>query len=103
MSAKLNLASNPFRNRALPWTVTLLVMLVSIVALVYIAQSTFRTRAKIATTQSEIIDLTKQTDLLAKRQQAVETALSADQKKDLKYTHALVDRKQFSWSRLFSD
>ncbi len=30
-------------------------------------------------------------------------ALTADQKRDLKYAHSLVDRKRFSWSRLFAD
>ena len=33
MSAKLNLASRPFRNRALPWTVTALVAIASFAAL----------------------------------------------------------------------
>jgi Tfp pilus assembly protein PilN len=51
----------------------------------------------------EVEDLQKETRLLAKRAKDVETALTADQKKDLKYAHALVDRKQFSWARLFSD
>src|SRR4029434_7156752 len=103
MSAKLNLASHPFRNRALPWTVTALITIVSFLALIYIAQSTFRTNAKIVTTQREIDELKKETDSLAKQQKAIETALTPEQKKDLKYTHALVDRKQFSWSQLFTD
>jgi Tfp pilus assembly protein PilN len=103
MSAKLNLASRPFRNRALPWTVTALIAIGSIVGLLYIAESTFRTNARIISTQREVDDLQKQTRLLAKRAKDVETALTADQKKDLKYAHALVDRKRFSWARLFSD
>ncbi|HSQ24566.1 MAG TPA: hypothetical protein VLN44_09150 [Pyrinomonadaceae bacterium] len=103
MSAKLNLASQPFRNRALPWTVTALVTIASFVALLFIAQSTFRTNAKIATTQREVDDLQKETTLLAKKAKDIEIALTPDQKKDLKYAHALVDRKRFSWARLFSD
>ena len=103
MSAKLNLASRPFRNRALPWTVTALIAIVSIVALLFIAQSTLRTRAKVASTQREVDELQKETVLLAKQAKEIETALTSDQKKDLKYAHALVDRKQFSWARLFSD
>jgi Tfp pilus assembly protein PilN len=103
MSAKLNLASHPFRNRALPWTVTALITIVSFLALIYIAQSTFRTNAKLVTTQRENEELKKETDSLAKQQKAIETALTPEQKKDLKYTHALVDRKQFSWSQLFTD
>ena len=103
MSAKLNLASRPFRNRALPWTVTALITLASVGALLFIAQSTFRTKAKIATTQREVDELQKETSSLARRAKEVETALTSDQKKDLKYAHALVDRKRFSWARLFSD
>jgi Tfp pilus assembly protein PilN len=103
MSAKLNLASRPFRNRALPWTVTALITIASIVALLFIAQSTFRTKAKIASTQREVDELRKETDLLVKRAKELETALTPEQKKDLKYAHALVDRKRFSWARLFSD
>ena len=103
MSARLNLSSRPFRNRALPWTVTALIAIISIVALIYIAQSTFRTNAQISATQRQIDDLQKQTRLIAKRAKDIETALTADQKKDLKFAHALVDRKRFSWARLFSD
>lgn len=103
MSAKLNLASRPFRNRALPWTVTALVAVASFVALLLIAQSTFTTRAKIEKTQREVDDLQKETALLTRRAKDIEIALTPEQKKELKYAHALVDRKKFSWARLFSD
>jgi Tfp pilus assembly protein PilN len=103
MSAKLNLASRPFRNRALPWTVTALVAIASFVALLLIAQSTFSTRAKIVKTQREVDDLQKETTLLTRRAKDIEIALTPEQKKELKYAHALVDRKRFSWARLFSD
>jgi len=103
MTAKLNLASNPFRNRALPWTVTALVTIASIVALLFIAQSTFRTNAKIQETERDVANLRKDNDTLARRAKDVEVALTSDQKRDLKYAHSLVDRKRFSWSRLFAD
>src|SRR6266404_3130881 len=103
MTSKLNLASNPFRNRALPWTVTALVALVSIFGLLFIAQSTFRTNAKIQETQRDVNGLRKDNDALMKRAKDVEVALTADQKRDLKYAHSIVDRKRFSWSRLFAD
>ncbi len=103
MTAKLNLASNPFRNRALPWTVTALVAIASIAGLLFIAQSTFRTHANILGTERDVENLRKDNDALKKRAQAVAIALSPDQKRDLKYAHALVDRKKFSWARLFAD
>jgi len=103
MSSKLNLSSNPFRNRFLPWTITALVVVLSIAALLLIARSTFQTNAKILTAEHDIAELKKQTDTLKKKAQDVETALTPDQKRELKYAHALVDRKIFSWSRLFVD
>ncbi|MFN2576100.1 MAG: hypothetical protein ABR607_00250 [Pyrinomonadaceae bacterium] len=103
MSVKLNLSSNPFRNRFVPWTVTALVVVLSVVALLFIAQSTFRTNAKIVATERDIADLRKQTQTLNQEARAIETALTPEQKRQLKYAHALVDRKRFSWSRLFAD
>jgi Tfp pilus assembly protein PilN len=103
MTAKLNLASNPFRNRALPWTVASIVALASIIALMLIAQSTIQTNAKVAVTQSEIAKLQKQNDDLHKRAEAIRIALTPDQQSTLKSAHGLVDRKRFSWSQLFAD
>lgn len=103
MSAKLNLASKPFRNRALPWTITALITILSFVALVWIAQSTFRTNAQLAAIQRENSELQQENNTISARQKAVETALTPEQKKDLKYAHGLVDRKKFSWARLFAD
>ena len=67
MSTRLNLATNPFRNRVLPWTVTALVAVFSIVALIFIAQSTFRTNAKSVTTQRDVVDLRKQLDTITQQ------------------------------------
>jgi Tfp pilus assembly protein PilN len=103
MTAKLNLASNPFRNRALPWTVTTVITVVSIVALVVIARSTVQTNAQAQTTQRDVADLQKQAEGLNKRSEEIKTALTAEQRRTLKSAHTLVDRKRFSWSRLFAD
>jgi hypothetical protein len=103
MSTRLNLASKPFRNRVLPWTVTALVAITSVLALLFIAQSSFKTYTSIAATQRDVTDLRKQLDALTKQQKAVEIALTPEQKRQLKYAHGLVDRKRFSWSRLFAD
>ncbi len=103
MSSKLNLASDPFRNRALPWTITALITLASVVGLLLIARSTFQNNAKTLATQKDVAELQRETATLAKKAKEIETALTPDQKKELKYAHALVDRKRFSWSRLFAD
>ena len=103
MTAKLNLASNPFRNRALPWTVAIVVALTSLIALVLIAKSTVQTNAKVATTQGDVSKLQRDINALNKRADAIKTAMTAEQQNTLKSAHALVDRKKFSWSVLFAD
>ena len=103
MSTKLNLSSNPFRNRALPWTVTTLIALVSIVALVFIARATFQTNAQAQAAERDVADLRKQTVALNRRAEEIRSALTPEQRRMLKSAHALVDRKRFSWARLFAD
>jgi len=103
MTAKLNLASNPFRNRVLPWTVTAVITVVSVVALILIARSSVVTNAQAQTTQRDVAELQKQADALNKRAEEIKTAMTPEQRRTLKSAHTLVDRKRFSWSRLFAD
>jgi len=100
---KLNLSSNPFRNRALPWTVTAIITVFSVIALILIAKWTFETNAQAQATLRDVAGLRKQTDALNKRAEEIRKALTPEQQRDLKLAHTLVDRKQFSWSRLFAD
>jgi len=103
MTAKLNLASNPFRNRALPWTVTAVITLTSIVALIVIAKSTLQTNAQAQAAQRDVADLQKKTAGLNQRAEEIKTAMTPEQQRNLKSAHTLVDRKRFSWSQLFAD
>lgn len=103
MTAKLNLASNPFRNRAVPWTVTTVITVASIVALLFIAKSTVQTNAQGQSTQRDVAELQKQSQTLNRRADEIKTALTPEQQRGLKSAHTLVDRKRFSWSRLFAD
>ena len=103
MTAQLNLASNPFRNRAVPWTVAVIVTAASFLALIVIAKSTMQTNAKVATTQTDVTRLQNDITALNKRAEAISTAFTPEQKKTLKSAHLLVDRKRFSWSQLFAD
>ena len=100
---KLNLSSNPFRNRALPWTVTGIITVFSIIALIFIAQKTFQKNAQAQATARDVAELRKQTDALNKQAEEVRQALTPEQERDLKSAHTIVNRKQFSWSRLFAD
>jgi len=103
MTANLNLAGNPFRNRALPWTVATTVAVASIIAMVFIAKSTIQTSAGAAAAQTEVAKLQKDISGLRQKGEAIRVAMTPEQQRLLKSTHNLVDRKKFSWSRLFAD
>ena len=103
MITKLNLSSNPFRNRALPWTVTGIITVFSIIALIFIAQKTFQKNAQAQATARDVAELRQQSDALNRKAEEIRQALTPEQQRDLKSAHTLVDRKQFSWSRLFAD
>jgi Tfp pilus assembly protein PilN len=103
MSAKLNLASEPFGNRALPWTVTAVITLLSLVALVFIFRATSQTNRRIENAQRDVTNLEQQLAAVKERAEQVKTALTPVQLSTLQSAHALVDRKRFSWSLLFSD
>jgi len=100
---KLNLSSNPFRNRALPWTVTAIITVFSVIALIFIAKATFQTNAQAQTTAQDVAKLRERSIALTKQAEEIQKALTPEQQRDLKSAHALVNRKQFSWSRLFAD
>lgn len=103
MSTKLNLAGKPFSNRALPWSVTILVVAVSLVAFVLIIRATARAKAQSQAVQSDINTLNQQAQTFQKQAEDVRIALTAEQLKTLGSAHELVDRKRFSWSRLLAD
>ncbi|MGA9995080.1 MAG: hypothetical protein WBP93_06690 [Pyrinomonadaceae bacterium] len=103
MSVNLNLASQPFRNRALPWTITTIITVASLVAFIFIFSKTQETNAQAVAVARDVAVL-KQQDLdLIKRANEVKSALTPDQIQTLKAAHTLYDRKHFSWSRLFAD
>ena len=103
MKTRLNLASQPFRNRALPWTITAVISIASILALIFIVRATVQTNAAAQSVQRDVAELRKQTQAFARRTEEVKSALTAEQVRTLKSAHVLVDRKRFSWSRLFAD
>jgi Tfp pilus assembly protein PilN len=103
VNTSLNLAAKPFNNRALPWVVTALVASISLVAMVFIFRATSQANRKASVIQSDITSLKQQELSLQQQAQAVKNSLSPGQLQSLNAAHELVDRKRFSWSRLFSD
>ena len=103
MNKRLNLSTKPFTNRALPWVVTVVLVFFSLVALVFIFSATREANLKAEIVQKEIRDLNQKEQSIVKQAEQVQALLTTDQLQSLKSAHELVDRKRFSWSRLFAD
>lgn len=103
MPTRLNLATKPFNNRALPWTVTIVVLFISVVCLIFIIRGARQSQAQARSIQSDINSLGQQAQTLRQQAEAVKNSLTPGQLQTLDAAHALVDRKHFSWSRLLAD
>jgi Tfp pilus assembly protein PilN len=103
MPTKLNLASKPFSNRALPWVLTALIIFVALVSLIFILRGTGQSAAQAKSVQKDINLLQQQAQTLRQQAEAVKNSLTPAQLQTLDAAHTLVDRKRFSWSRLFAD
>ena len=103
MNSSLNLASKPFSNRVLPWALTAIVLLVSMVGLVIVVRLTTVARSQAAVAQVELNALKQQEKTLLDTAQAVKDQLTPEQQQAVPSAHELIDRKQFSWSRLLAD
>ncbi|OLE55371.1 MAG: hypothetical protein AUG51_03600 [Acidobacteria bacterium 13_1_20CM_3_53_8] len=101
--ANLNLASQPFRNRALPWTITAVIVIASLIALVLIVRASMLTNAKAAIVETDVNALRIQAKKLQDEASQIRESLTPEQRIMLDAAHTLVDRKRFSWSRLFAD
>ena len=103
MPTKLNLASKPFSNRSLPWVVSALIITISLVSLIFIVRATRRANALANAVQSDINALSRQEHDLRQQAEAIKQSMTAEQLQTLGAAQTLVDRKHFSWSRLFAD
>jgi len=79
MATKLNLATKPYSNRSLPWAVTALLVVISIVSLVFIIRATSVARGQSLTIQNEINSLSQQEQGFRKQAEAVKNALTTEQ------------------------
>jgi Tfp pilus assembly protein PilN len=82
---------------------TAALVVVSLIALVFIVRATTRANALAAAVQNDINNLKRQELDLSKQVEAVKNSLTTEQVQTLGAAHTLVDRKHFSWSRLFAD
>ena len=103
MSASLNLSSQPFRNRALPWTIAGIITAASLLVLVLLLSSSSQTNTRAAGVEREVNDLRQQISKVERRIEEIKEALTPEQLQTLEAAQGLIDRKRFSWARLFSD
>lgn len=103
MISRLNLASDPFRNRALPWTVAVAVSAVSLVALVLIFARYNEVRAQADVSDRQVQAMREQQKELDRQAESIRQNIPPEQRPPLEAARLLVSRKGFSWSQLFSD
>ena len=101
--SRLNLASDPFRNRTLPWTVAVAVSAVSLLALVYTLSEYRRVGAEADAAERRVAAMREQRKDLERQVEEIKQTIRPEQRQTLEAAHALVSRKGFSWSQLFSD
>ncbi|HEX2271794.1 MAG TPA: hypothetical protein VHH35_19770 [Pyrinomonadaceae bacterium] len=103
MNSSLNLASKPFSNRILPWSLTAVVLFVSLVGLILVVRLTTVANKQAAAAQAEINALKQEEKALSDKANAVRVMLTQQQQQAVPSAHKLIDRKSFSWSRLLAD
>lgn len=103
MISRLNLASDPFRNRTLPWTVAVTVSAVSLIALVFILAKYSEVRVQADASDRQVRAMDAQRKEFDRQAEEIRQTIPPEQRRTLEAAHALVSRKSFSWSQLFSD
>jgi Tfp pilus assembly protein PilN len=100
---KLNLASRPFRNRTLPYLITLLLLAFSVGGAILCFAKLRDIRQNNELTKTQISEIEVKLNELNKKGEDVQQELTPDQRALLIGAHKLVANKSFGWSRLFSD
>ena len=103
MNVNLNLASRPFNNRILPWILTVAILFVSLIGLFIVVQLTTSLGKQTALAETEVIKLKQEEQELLVKADELKKSFTTEQQQSLKAAHQLIDRKNFSWSRLLSD
>ena len=103
MINRLNLSSSPFRNRTVPWVLSAGILLISAFAAIfmYAQWATVKNETDMVRSNTQIAD--EELKKYQEEEQKIRQQLTPQQEQLLIAAHKLVLRKQFSWSRLFSD
>lgn len=103
MITKLNLASKPFRNRTLPYLISLLLLALAVSGATLSFAKLRNTTAENENAKSEIAAMDAEVKALKGKGALVQQNLSPEQTALLVGAHRLVANKNFGWSRLFAD
>lgn len=103
MFAELNLATEPFRNRALPLALAALIACASLFGFAYIATEVRAANNRADAFDSDLRGMRRDVEKLRLQSEAVRQSLTPEESRSLDAAHLLLDRKHFSWSRLFAD
>ena len=103
MITKLNLASKPFKNRTLPYLISLLLLAFAVAgaALSFNEWNGVRERNELAKTEIALMEV--QLKELNGKGELVQQQLTPEQRTLLVAAHKLIANKSFGWSRLFAD
>ena len=103
MITKLNLASKPFRNRSLPYMISMLLLALAVAGAVlsFAKLSDIRKQNEIA--NLNIQEMQAEVQSLKGKGEKVQQQLTPAQRDLLVAAHKLVANKSFGWSRLFAD
>lgn len=103
MITRLNLATDPFRNRNLPYILALLMLGISVAGALFAFATLRNNSIEDRRLQGQVAELRKSVDDLTGKGKEVQQQLTPDQQNLMIAAHKLVSSKNFVWSRLFSD
>lgn len=99
----LNLSTRPFRNRVLPYLLSLMMLLIGGIALLLCLYQLKQNSDQNKSLRADITDRENQIKQLKGEGEKVQQELTPEQKAILSASHKLVANKRFGWSRLFAD
>lgn len=103
MITKLNLASKPFKNRTLPYLISLLLLALAVAGTALSFSKWNEVSETNELVKTDIADMEAKLKELNGKGEQVQQQLTPQQRELLVAAHKLVANKSFGWSRLFGD
>lgn len=103
MITKLNLSTQPFRNRTLPYLLAVVLLAVALGGTLWAFSKLSDIRKLNDVAKSDVERMNAELAELNKQGELVQRELTPDQRAVLVGAHKLVANKSFAWSRLFAD